>query len=247
MRHQKSKFHHLKNKSACPQSPSDSPTILAATYNSMNAFLLLCAVLPNFLKILIYRRVLNWEIGYGVKIGFSYIDAKNVVLGDHVRIGHFNVIRNLNHFRIGSNTYIANFNSIFGSAYADWASYLKIGQSVNFMSHHFLDASARIIIGNDATVGGRGSQMWSHTRAYDEYGNPFIKPIDISIGNGVYVGANTTLIGCSLPNNSVIGAGSVVTKNFEAELHPILIAGNPATIKKRYTAVSSSLAIENTR
>jgi acetyltransferase-like isoleucine patch superfamily enzyme len=205
----------------------------------MNAFLLLCAVLPNFVKILIYRRVLGWKIGHGVKIGFSYIDAEDAILGDRVYVGHFNIIRNLNYLSIGSDTHIANFNSIFGSIYVGWASRLEIGQSVNFMSHHFLDSSAKITIGDNVTFGGRGSQMWSHTRAYDECGKPFIKPIDISIGDDVYIGANTTLVGCSLSDNAVVGAGSVVVKSFEAETSPVLIAGNPAKVRKRYRFISS--------
>ncbi len=204
----------------------------------MNLFLVLCSILPNSVKILIYRRILGWEIGYDVKIGFSYIDAKNVFLEDRVRIGHFNVIRNIRHLRIGTDTYMANFNSIFGSTYDGWPAYLKIGKSVKFMSHHFLDIGGKVTISDNAIIAGRGSHLWSHTIAYSDSGNPALQPLNIFIGNNAYIGANSVLVGCSIPDNAIVGAGSLVNKQFEPESSPILIAGNPAIIKKRYVIAS---------
>lgn len=52
-----------------------------------------------------------------------------------------------------------------------------------------------------------------------------VKPI--KIGNNVWLGSNVTILpGVQIPNNAVIGAGSVVTKSFEED--NIVIAGNPA-------------------
>ncbi len=208
-------------------------------------FLLLLTLLPNVLKLLVYRRLLGWSIGQNVKIGFSYIDAKNVVIGDRVRIGHGNIIRNLNALQIGSDTYIANFNSFFGSTYDGWAARVEIGQSVNFMSHHFLDVGGTIAIGDRAVIGGRDTQIWAHGLAYDAFGNPDLKPLNVTIGADVYVGARSTLVGCTVPDRTVVGAGSVVTKQFVAEASPYLIAGNPAIIKKRYQAHPAALASVN--
>jgi acetyltransferase-like isoleucine patch superfamily enzyme len=208
----------------------------------MNLFLLCCVLFPNFFKRFVYRKLLGWSIGQNVKIGFSYIDAKDVVIGDRVRIGHGNVIRNLKSLRIGGDTYIANFNSIFGASYEGWASTLEIGQSVNFMSHHFLDVGGTITIGDRAIIGGRDTQIWAHGLAYDSHGNPDLQPLNVMIGRQVYIAARSTLVGCTIPDRTVVGAGSVVTKQFVAESCPYLIAGNPAIIKKRYQADSSELA-----
>jgi acetyltransferase-like isoleucine patch superfamily enzyme len=211
----------------------------------MSPFLILCALLPSKVKLLLYRRLLGWSIGKNVKIGFSYIDAKNVVIADRVHIGHGNIIRNLNAFQIGSDTYIANFNSFFGAIYDGWAATLTIGQSVNFMSHHFLDVGGIITIGDCTVIGGRDTQIWSHGLTYDSNGNPALNPLDVTIGAHVYIGARSTLVGCAVPDRTVVGAGSVVTNQFVAESSPYLIAGNPAIIKKRYQNPSELASVNN--
>jgi acetyltransferase-like isoleucine patch superfamily enzyme len=83
---------------------------------------------------------------------------------------------------------------------------------------------------------------WPHLRPN---GNPALNPLDVTIGAHVYVGARSTLVGCALPDRTVVGAGSVVTKQFAAEATPYLIAGNPAIIKKRYQANPAALASVN--
>jgi acetyltransferase-like isoleucine patch superfamily enzyme len=208
----------------------------------MPFLLLLAALLPSCIKVVAFRRLLGWTIGKNVKIGFSYIHANSVVLADHVRIGHFNIIRNIKFLKIGENSYIANLNSFFGATYEGWDSHLEIGQSVNFMSHHFLDVGGKIMIGDHTVIAGRDSQLWGHGLVYDAFGSPSLKPLNVSIGSHVYIGARATLVGCSIPDRTVVGAGSVVTKQFAPEPCPYLIAGNPAIIKKRYQVSSPELS-----
>jgi acetyltransferase-like isoleucine patch superfamily enzyme len=136
-------------------------------------------------------------------------------------------------------TDIANFNRFYGATYDSWASSLKIGQSVNFMSHHFLDVGGTIMIDDRAVIGGCDTQIWAHGLIYDAFGNPDFKPLNVTIGAQVYVGARSTLVGCAVPDRTVVGAGSVVTKQFAAETCPYLIAGNPAIIKKRYQTMTN--------
>lgn len=198
------------------------------------ALVILAIFLPQPVKQLIYRRLLKWQIGRGVRIGLSYLDAGKMVLEDNVRIGHFNIIRGVKNFRVGTGTYIANFNHIFGAAYAGWASTLNIGEDVNFMSRHFIDVGGSVTIGDRAVIGGRDTQFWSHTRAFVD-GKPSLQPTCIAIGEDVYIGARATLVSCEVPPEAVVGAGSVVTKSFPPEECRLLIAGNPAAIRKRYT------------
>jgi acetyltransferase-like isoleucine patch superfamily enzyme len=94
-------------------------------------------------------------------------------------------------------------------------------------------------------ISGRDTQIWAHGLTYDPNGNPDLNPLDVTIGAHVYVGARSTLVGCAVPDRTVVGAGSVVTKQFAAEATPYLIAGNPAIIKKRYQANPSALASVN--
>jgi hypothetical protein len=77
--------------------------------------LFLAIILPQPLKLFIYRRVMGWTIGKQVKIGFSYIECDEVIMGDNILIRHFNIIRGLKHFQLGRNSYIANFNEFFGN------------------------------------------------------------------------------------------------------------------------------------
>jgi len=52
---------------------------------------------------------------------------------------------------------------------------------------------------------------------------------NIDIGNNVWIGCrNTILKGSRIKDNSVIGANSLINKEFEKE--NVLIAGNPAKI-----------------
>lgn len=69
-------------------------------------------------------------------------------------------------------------------------------------------------------------------RVFDEDGNHLNPDKDIYIGKWVWVGRKVVICkGVSIPDNSVIGVGSIVTKPFEET--NVVIAGNPAQVKKR--------------
>lgn len=201
----------------------------------MRILLLLAVLMPQGLKQGLYRRVFGWRIGRGVRIGYSYLEAAQVFLGDGVRIGHFNLIRNIARLEIGRQSVIENFNQFFGphSSDASMPSELVIGEQVSFMSRHFIDVTGAVHIGSRVIVAGRDSQFWSHTLGLAE--NEYVfKPTELHIGNDVYVGARVTLVSGSIPPGAIVGAGSVVTKRFAPEATRMLIAGNPAVVKKRY-------------
>ena len=197
--------------------------------------LVLAVFLPLPLKLFLYRTLLKWKIGRGVKIGYSYLEAADVEIGDKVRIGHFNIVRGVRRLRIGRGTYIANFNEIFGDGgfYEKFVSCLEIGSEVSVMSHHFIDLGGTVTIGDRTTIGGRDTHFWSHTRTLSG-STAQLEPTTVKIGADVYVGARAMLVGCSVPDGAVVGAGSVVTKSFAPEAQRLLIAGNPAAIRKRY-------------
>ena len=67
---------------------------------------------------------------------------------------------------------------------------------------------------------------------YDDSGNLMNPEKDVKIGKHVWIGRKVTICkGVSVPNDSVIGVGSVVTRSFYES--NVIIAGNPADIKKR--------------
>ncbi len=192
-------------------------------------------LLPQGLKQGLYRRVFGWRIGRGVRIGCSYLDAAQMSLGDGVRIGHFNIIRNVARLEIGRGSVLENFNQFFGTRLPDVSlpSELVMGEQVSFMSRHFVDVTGSVHIGSRTVVAGRDSQFWSHTLALAEKGYAF-QPTHLRIGEDVYIGARATLVAGSVPAGAIVGAGSVVTKSFAPEAARVLIAGNPAVVKKRY-------------
>lgn len=60
-----------------------------------------------------------------------------------------------------------------------------------------------------------------------------IKSFPITIEDDVWIGANCTILkGVTIGARSIIGAGSIVTKNIPADC---MVAGNPAKIIKRLT------------
>ncbi len=201
--------------------------------------LLLAVVLPQPVKRALYRRVFGWQIGRRVRLGLSYLDARRVTVGDGARIGHFNVFRGLERLEIGPDTYIANLNQFFGAGAALGAggSELVIGAGVNFMSRHFVDVAGRVEIGARSTIGGRDTQIWSHTLRVRE-GRQALEAAHVRVGEGAYIGARAVLVCCDIPAGAMVGAGSVVAKRFPAEPCRLLIAGNPATVVKRYAESS---------
>ena len=59
----------------------------------------------------------------------------------------------------------------------------------------------------------------------------YLEPKDVVIGENCWIGMNSMLLpGVHLGNSVIVGAGSVVTKSFDAD--NIIIAGNPAKVIK---------------
>jgi acetyltransferase-like isoleucine patch superfamily enzyme len=195
---------------------------------------LIPVLLPSSFKRLWYRNILKWSIGRNVRIGFSFIDAANVTIADNVRIGHLNVLRGLKTLSIGENTWMSNANQFFGVYPApEFQSALHIGKNCYIMSRHYIDLSGTVIIGDRVTLAGRDTHIWSHSFSI-RGGKKAMSLAEVKLGDDAYVGARSTLILSSIPPSAIVGAGSVVTKSFEPESSPLLIAGNPATIRKRF-------------
>lgn len=132
---------------------------------------------------------------------------------------------------IGDSTHIWQYCVILPKA--------TIGNNCNICSHCFIEND--VTIGNNVTIK-NGVQIWNGITIED---NVFIGPNvtfcndrhptshnkdflleKIHIKQGASIGANTTLLpGITIGENAMIGAGSVVTKNVEADT---TVYGNPA-------------------
>jgi acetyltransferase-like isoleucine patch superfamily enzyme len=100
----------------------------------------------------------------------------------------------------------------------------------------------KIVIGNYCGFGGNVS-LWDtdfHGLQYNErIVKEAVKTAPIIIGDHVWIGAYTIILkGVTIGNRSVIGAGSVVTKNIPDDE---IWAGNPARFIKKITSNTLSV------
>lgn len=107
---------------------------------------------------------------------------------------------------------------------------VKVGKNCRLFSSNFGSEGYLIEIGDHVTITD-GVQFITHDggiwvfRHQDPEADVFGK---IVIGNNVFIGINTIILpGVRLGDNTVVGAGSVVTKSFAGNQ---VIAGNPARI-----------------
>ena len=193
-------------------------------------------MLPNNLKRYLFQLALGWKIGPGSKIGCSIILCSNVLIGAHCRVGHFNIIYNLKSFTIGDRSKIGNLNHFIAHWAPTWPGAFSIGRDSRITSRHFFDCSGKIEIGDFCCVGGRDSQCWTHVLTIP--GMDLVQWRELKIEPRCYIAARATLVYCKIPADSIVGAGAVVIKDFLDQGTGLLIAGNPATVRKRLFEVN---------
>ncbi|MDX6288769.1 MAG: hypothetical protein QOH42_568 [Blastocatellia bacterium] len=204
--------------------------------------LALIAPLPSFLMRPCYRLFFGYQIGKRVHFGFSIIDAAecqieddvrighlNVIIGvqkltvgDHVRIGHLNIIRGGEEVRLGRYSEIMRMNEINSIPEPDVVNPVDprflLGAGSIVTTGHKIDFTDRVDIGRRTIIGGRNSSLWTHNRQ---------RTRPINIGEFAYVGSEIRMApGSSIPSRCIVGIGSVITSEIDAE--EWLIAGVPA-------------------
>jgi acetyltransferase-like isoleucine patch superfamily enzyme len=201
------------------------------------------ALLPSWLKILVYRHLFGYRIGKGVRIGLTPIIGVNrcqigdhvrigsgnvfhltdeVVIGSHVRIGWLNAFRGGQSIVLGPYTTVLRqnvFNAIIGGDFVHPVRpILEMGAGVSVSSGHWLDFSAGLRVGDHAIIGGRNSSFWTHNR---QRGRP------IEIGCHCYLGSEVRVApGVEVAPFCVVALGAVLTGRYPVTRS--LIGGNPA-------------------
>lgn len=105
---------------------------------------------------------------------------------------------------------------------------LKVGSDFNRQQGCYIDPTHCFLIeiGNNVTFSIRVTVMAHDASTKIILG--YTKIGRITVGNNVFVGANTTILpGVQIGNNVIIGAGSVVTRSIPDNM---VAAGNPAKI-----------------
>ncbi|SCP99688.1 acyltransferase [Anaerobium acetethylicum] len=90
----------------------------------------------------------------------------------------------------------------------------------------------KLLIGEDCMIS-RNTQFWTgdYHAILNTEGRRINPSEDVTIGNHVWIGTGTSVLkGAVVPDNSIVGASSLVTKKFSEE--NIIIAGNPARAVK---------------
>ncbi len=199
-----------------------------------NFLLLLLAVMPSAVKIPLYRHLLGWKIGCGVRIGLSFIDAREVTLGDHVRIGRFNRLQRIPKLEMRRKASIGNRN-VFMTARPELLEEVRegeprvfIGEDSHVIGPHFFDVHAPLRLGNSVVIAGRGSSFYTHGV---DYRRACLASEPIDIGENSYIGAHCLFApGARIAPNTIVGMGALVTKAFDEEY--VLVGGSPARVLK---------------
>lgn len=187
-------------------------------------------------------KIFGYELDKKSKIGFSLILAKNLVMKSNARIGHLNFVKKIDGLIINQNSKIGSRNWITGfsvtdkvvrkhshfSHIIDRKCVLIIGENTSITSRHYFDCNGGIYIGNYVTVAGFETAFMTHSI---DLKNNRQDAQPIKIGDFTFVGARCTILkGASLPDYSVLGACSLLTKQYDEPYY--LYAGSPAVKKK---------------
>ncbi len=221
----------------------------------------LLALLPGWLKKPIYRHLCGYNIGSGVRLGFSPLVVESCRIDDGAQIGHFNLfwktdelvieeharIGHLNLFRGGNRIVIGRYAEIFRTNVInsipdpDVETQLRpefqLGAGSVITTGHWIDFTDAVTIGVRSILGGRHSSLWTHNRQWTR---------PISIGNFVYLGSEVRLApGADVPPYCVVGLGSVVIDAIRGS--GLLLAGNPARPTKMLEGEGLRLLTRKTR
>ncbi len=151
--------------------------------------------------------------------------------------------QSLNNISIGENVKIYDFVNAYGctiednskvGAFVEIQKNVTIGKNCKISSHSFLCEGVQI---EDNVFVGHGVMFINDyfPRATNEDGtsqteNDWVV-IETRVKKGASIGSNATILcGVEIGENSLVGAGSVVTKNVPAN---VVVVGNPAKIIRK--------------
>lgn len=201
------------------------------------------ALLPNSVKRWVYNTFLKAEIHPTASIGLSFVKARKLKMGPHSRIGHLNVIRNLELLQLDSHASIKNANTVGGLPLHDKKHFteeegrcpaLIIGEYSRITGRHYFDCSHTIKIGHHTTIAGLGSAFFTHGINLEQNRQ---EAEALTIGNYAMIGARCVVVkGAKLPDYSALGANSTLHKAYETPY--TLYSGVPAKPVKELNPAS---------
>ena len=189
---------------------------------------------PWKIKRYLLIKIWKYEIHPSAKIGIAYIFPQKLIMKEGSKIEHLNVAINLQSVTLNKNSSINRSNWITGfpvntesehfKHQMDRESKLILDNEASITKKHHIDCTNSIIIGKYSIIAGYSSQLLTHSINIIENRQD---SLPIIIGDYCFVGTNCVILGgAKLPSNSVLGAKSLLNKQFTEEYH--LYGGNPA-------------------
>lgn len=219
------------------------------------------ALLPSAIKVVLYRHIFGYDVGKGVKIGFSpFVGVRRCRIGDGVRIGHLNLFYQVEDLDLeehvsvgflnvlrGGRIRLGAYGSIFrmnfinsilepdNDSIADPV--LDVGPAAVITAGHRIDFTDRVTLGASTVIGGRGSALWTHSRQ---------RTRPITIGTHCYLGSGVQVApGTELGDFCVVSLGAVLMGRFKEPR--VLILGNPARVERQLRSDELPLVARRTR
>ena len=196
-------------------------------------FLISSIILPSKIKVFLYSKLLGWDISSSVHIGFSLILCENLIMENHSKIGNLTCVKGLSRLHMEEFSSIGALNWITGfplikskhfEADIDREPILHIQEHSAITSRHMIDCTNKVVIGKYSTFAGFRSQILTHSIDLKEGRQ---RSSSVKIGDYCFVGTGCVLLpGSQIPNNTILAAGSVLTKKMLEE--NCVYGGGPA-------------------
>ena len=188
------------------------------------------------------RRLLSLIFGYRLhptsRIGWAWIFPKQLSMDAHSQIGHLTLCKGLDLLQLGPYASIGRGNWITGFPAGSSKHFvhqdnrrprLLIGEHASITNRHLIDCTDTVSIGDFSTFAGFRSQILTHSIDIETCCQT---SAPVSIGKYCFLGTDCVVLGGSLlPDNSVLGAKSLLNKQYHEEYW--LYAGVPAKPVKR--------------
>ena len=194
---------------------------------------LLIPLLPWPLKRLLLQRIFGYSLHPSARIGLAWIYPKHLRMAEGSRIDHFTVAIHLDSIELGEHATIGRSNWITGHPggsdkhfhhQKDRRPHLILGEHSAITKRHYLDCTHEIRIGKFTTLAGHNSELLTHSIDVIA-GRQDSHPIEI--GDYCFIGTRCVILGgARLPDRSVLAAGAVLNKAFDASFS--IYGGVPA-------------------
>jgi len=190
-------------------------------------------------RVALYRRLLGYQIGDHCRIGmFNLIACRSLRLGDGSVVGRGNLIKGDFDLVAGPRLFIGNFNVLtcpWGLASRhpsrDYGTRIEFGTDCLVNDRHYFDGHGRITVGDGSWIAGRDSQLYTHGISVEDR--------DIAIGRGCFIGSAARFApGSGVGDRTIVGIGSVVLDRLASEA--ALVAGFPAQVVRDISGALSA-------